>query len=269
MMTQPPGYNPDPYGQQPGGYGQDPHGQQSGSYGQDPYGQPSGPPDYGQPSSGQPYGQPSSGQPYGQPSSGQPYGQPAYGQDPYGQQPYGQQPGYGQDPYAQQQPYGQPGYEQPAYPQAPPPKKGKGLLIGIIAGAVVLLLCCGGLGVVLFTGALTSSGEKNPTAAVTAYLKALKAGDENGVKDVTCASQRDKDNGRGGLEKTLKDDGFTLKDLSYTVGAERKTGDKAQVDARMKFTVEKGGQTTTTPEVKVVFEVVDESGWKVCDANVS
>ncbi|TWH19231.1 hypothetical protein [Prauserella rugosa] len=83
------------------------------------------------------------------PGQPDPYGQ--YGQQPYG----GQQPGqYGQpDPYGQQQQYGQPYGQQPygqpgqygqqygMYPGGPggePPKKKTGLIIGIVAGIVVV-----------------------------------------------------------------------------------------------------------------------------------
>ncbi|WP_163571663.1 hypothetical protein [Fodinicola feengrottensis] len=138
-MSTPPGgdpYRKDPYGNDPGPTeyrleGFDVPGE---SYGeqqpQDPttyaqpggYGQPaqaSGPPGYGQPASGPPgYGQPASGPPGG-------YGQPASGP-----------PGYGQPPF------GQPGYP------APPVQKrsSTGLIIGIVAGVLVLLLCIGAVG---------------------------------------------------------------------------------------------------------------------------
>ncbi len=83
---------------------------------------------------------------------GQPgYGPPSYGQDPYGQQQPGYgQPGYGQPGHGQQQPgYGQQAgygaeYGQPAYGQPPPPKSRTGLIVGIIAGVLVLLLCIAG-----------------------------------------------------------------------------------------------------------------------------
>ncbi|WP_155391677.1 hypothetical protein [Catellatospora paridis] len=94
----------------------------------DPYAQPPGQPD--------PYGPPSD--PYAQPVSpppAQPYGAP-------GHQPYGGQPAYGQ------QPYGQPGYA-----QQPPAKSKKGLIIGIVAGVVVLLLLLCGVGVALLVNA--------------------------------------------------------------------------------------------------------------------
>lgn len=86
---------------------------------QPPYGQQQ--PTYGQPQ------QPTFGQQqpaYGQqPSYGQPQ-QPAYGQPPYGQPPYGQ--------------FGQAGYVTPKKSKAP-------LIIGIVAGVVVLLCVIGGI----------------------------------------------------------------------------------------------------------------------------
>jgi len=104
---------------------------------QQPYGQP---PQYGAPQP--PYGapqQPGYGQPpqYGTPQPGG-YGTPppaGYGVPPQ-QQPYGapQQPFPPQQP---QQPYGMP--QQPGgYQPAAPPKKGNGLVIGLVIGALVL-----------------------------------------------------------------------------------------------------------------------------------
>ncbi|MBQ6735183.1 MAG: hypothetical protein IJR00_09795, partial [Lachnospiraceae bacterium] len=89
---------------------------------QTPYNQPQQTP-YNQPQQGT-YGQPQQGT-YGQPQQG------TYGQQSQGQTPYGQT--QGQTPYGQQSsPYGQGTEEEPK-------KKGKGLLIGIIIGAVVVV----------------------------------------------------------------------------------------------------------------------------------
>ncbi|HEV2088825.1 MAG TPA: hypothetical protein VGR21_10980 [Cryptosporangiaceae bacterium] len=75
------------------------------------------------------------------------HGQAAHGDDPYGrQQPgYGEQPAYGQPAYGQpaygQPAYGQSDYGQPAYGQPIPPKRRTGVVIGVVAGVLVLLLC--------------------------------------------------------------------------------------------------------------------------------
>jgi hypothetical protein len=116
-MTNPPpgGGQPGPYGQQPGQYG---------GYG------PPGPGGYGgqQPPA---YGQ-QPGQPYGPPHPGQ-FGQPGYGPPPYGQQPPGQPP-YGQ---SGQQLHGQPGPF--GQPYAPPKKSRTGLIVALVALAVVVI----------------------------------------------------------------------------------------------------------------------------------
>jgi hypothetical protein len=179
----------DPYGQPSSGapYNQPQSGQpynqpQSGQpYNQPQSGQPYNP--YDQPASGQPYNQPQSGQPYNpydQPASGQPYNQPYNPTaplppgDPYAN-PAGQystpnaygQPAvdaYGQpiaDPYGY--PAGQPGYPGGAYPPPPqPPQKSKtGLIVGLIAGAVVLIIVFCGVG----TWLVNRNSDKTDTSA--------------------------------------------------------------------------------------------------------
>ncbi|MEU4571685.1 hypothetical protein ACBI99_42835 [Nonomuraea sp. ATR24] len=118
-----------PYGGSPGQYPPPPNqGQSQGHYGgqqgqgQGHYGGQHNPGQYGGPQG--PYGTPPGQPPHGQP----PHGQPPYGQPPHGQPPYGQ-PAYGQPPYGQP-PYGAP----------QPPKRGKGLVIALVAGLAVLIL---------------------------------------------------------------------------------------------------------------------------------
>jgi len=137
-----PGYRPArPAGPPPPGPGHPPpplppgYGGQRGSA----YGQPSGPPAYGQ-QAGSPYG---SG--YGQPS-----GPPAYGQRP-GAAGYGE-PGVS--------PYG-------SYPP-PPPGRRTGLVVGVLAGVLALLLLMGGLGWYFAAGSDdtdTATTDPTPTTA--------------------------------------------------------------------------------------------------------
>jgi hypothetical protein len=164
-VTQPPA-GPPPYGQPTPD--QPPYGQPS--YGQPSYGQPPAQPSYGQPQYGQPPAQPS----YGQPQYGQPPAQPSYGQPPYGQPQYGQPPSA--EPTAYPPASGAPSYPgaPPAYPGAPsaypgaaagypvaPPKKSRtGLIIGLVIGAVVLLVLCA-VGI----GALALSNNKGGISA--------------------------------------------------------------------------------------------------------
>jgi protein-disulfide isomerase len=99
-----------PPGVQPPAEGAPPHGGRQ----PPPYGPPSqyGPPQYGPPQYGPPqYGPPPGGSQYGPPPGGSQYGAPPYGQ------PYGA-------PYAQ-----------------PPGRSRRGLVVGLIAGFVVLVVC--------------------------------------------------------------------------------------------------------------------------------
>ena len=163
------------------GYGA-PYGQQPQQQPQPGYGQPqpdgSQYPQYQQPQ--QPYPQ----QPQGYPQQPQ---QPQYGQE---QQQYPQQPRpqYGQDQYGQPQqqawqyPYGgQPDggapQQQYGYPPAQPPKKGKGLIIGLVVGAVVV---AGGIGTFFVVhGSNAKSGgavQADSTGSIKASTSATSTG---------------------------------------------------------------------------------------------
>jgi len=93
------------------------------------------------------------------PDPNNPYGQPQ--QNPFGAPaaPYGQQPGYGQPGYGQQPVYGQPEFAQ--YPAAPP-KKGNGMFIAILVGALVVI--GGGVGAAIV---LTGNHKNTPVAGPT------------------------------------------------------------------------------------------------------
>lgn len=124
-------YGPPGGGQYPG-QPQDPWQGGGDPYGGNPYGgQPADP--YGQPS-GTPYGQPGYGQPAGPPP---PYGQPGYGQPANPYDPYGP-PSAPPDPWgAPQQPMSGPPW---GPPPAPPQKNNTGLVVGLAAVAVLVLL---------------------------------------------------------------------------------------------------------------------------------
>jgi ABC-type oligopeptide transport system substrate-binding subunit len=125
---------PGPYDQQPG-----------------PYNQPQYPP-YGQ--------QPPAGQQFPPPGYGPQQDAPPPGYGP--QPPYGQQPAWGQQPG-----YGAPGYPPPYGPGGPygpvPPKSRKGLVIGLVAGGVVVLVLLV-LGVVGLAS-LAGGGKPTPSAS--------------------------------------------------------------------------------------------------------
>lgn len=116
---------------------------------------------------------PQSGQPTGLTYLGPQAGQgpqPGHGSQP----PYGQQPAQGQNPYGQQAPYGQ----QNQYPlyghgqgPAQPKKKSHGLLIGLLAGGVALLL-------IIIGGAVWAINLRNaPAKALEEFFDAVVAAD--------------------------------------------------------------------------------------------
>ncbi|MFD8570944.1 hypothetical protein [Streptomyces sp. NPDC057694] len=113
--------------------------------------------------------QPPQPNPYGQQPG--PYGQPQ--QQPQAQPPYGQ-PQFGQ-PAAQPPAY--PGFPQQQYPGAPqwgtppPPKRRVGMIIGIVAGVVVLVAL--GLGALAYIGLKSDSGFPEAEYKLTLPKKVL------------------------------------------------------------------------------------------------
>jgi len=99
------------------------------------------------------------------PDPNSPYGQPQ--QNPFGAPaaPYGQPPVYGQPGYGQQPMYGQPEFAQ--YPAAPP-KKGNGMFIAILVGALVVI--GGGVGAAIV---LTGNHKNTPLAGPTTSSSVL------------------------------------------------------------------------------------------------
>jgi len=149
-------YGPPGGGQYPG-QPQDPWQGGGDPYGGGPYGgQPADP--YGQPGGG-PYGQPG---PYG-PPAGSPYGQPGYGQ---------QQPGNPYDPYgqpAQPDPWGapqQPMSGAPWGPPGPPHKSNTGLVVGLAAIAVLVMLI-GAVVIFLLMDRETPTAAPSPSATAS------------------------------------------------------------------------------------------------------
>ncbi|HEX6077171.1 MAG TPA: hypothetical protein VFZ32_18150 [Micromonosporaceae bacterium] len=191
---------------------------------------------------------------YGQPggSYGDPYGQSP---DPYGQPSGPPAGGYGGAPAG----YGTPGYPPagmppPAFPQPPVPRKSRtGLIIGIVAGVLVLLLCGGGALFYLVGGGST-------TATVEGFLEsALKDRDLEAAKQYVCAKEVD------AMKRDFTYPGQTEISVSWSnVRETSNDGANAEVAVAMTVKAAVNGQST---EVKRtwVFKLVNESGWKVCD----
>ncbi|MGH3659201.1 MAG: hypothetical protein ACRDUA_21335 [Micromonosporaceae bacterium] len=246
-MTQPPGY----YGPPGGGYG-DPYGQPAGppagppggGYG-DPYGQPSGPPGgYGQPSAppgggyGDPYGQPS-GPPGG-------YGQPGYGQPGYGQPGQGG-PGGGMPPAG--------------FPPAAPQKSNTGLIVGLIAGVLVLLVCVGG-GFYLFSGFGAS-----PTATVESFMDAA-FNDKDLAAAEAYVCEKEVSSMTKDYDETFGADGASVTASWSNPQVKSEDSSSAEVTLDVKMSVSYKGQNSDISGTWT-FDLVDESGWKVCEIHPS
>ncbi|KUO13894.1 hypothetical protein [Streptomyces sp. DSM 15324] len=179
---------PGPYGGQPGPYGQPPQAPQPGyGYPQQP---PAPQPGYGYPAQ-PPAPQPGYGYPAQPPQAG-PYGQqPAYGQ-PATVPGYGQQPPYGQAPYG--------------VPQPPAPSGGGGKKVGIVLGAVAVVVAIGvGAFFVLGTnggsGGLTDDGAHKLTTPATVLSEYKRVSDDGANAGEDSASD---------LEKSGVKDGKTV-----------------------------------------------------------
>jgi hypothetical protein len=236
-------------------------------------------PPQGQPGHGQ---QPGYGQQPQQPGYGQQPQQPGYGQTPppgYGQQP--QQPGYGQQP--QQPGYGQtppPGYgQQPGYGPGgglpPAPKKSKtGLIVGVIAGALVLVVA-----VVLLvmqpwsSGAPSSSDSPEDVAdkllpKMGELLDAAYSGDTEAVQGIAedlepfiCEDMRaelDTMTQELDLDAMMEDTGVEVPpidievDFAYDVTGSSEDGDTATVDYTVSY---------NTPVPEMSEDGMSISGW--------
>jgi hypothetical protein len=229
-----PSYGNQGYGNQ--GYGNQGYGNQG--YGNQEQGTPTyETPGYGNQGYGNPtYGTPGYGNPtYGTPGYGnQGYGNQGYGNQGYGNQGYRDQ-GYGDQEYRDQeyrdQGQGSPGYggygssassgyggtgyrgaggtgyADPGtpptvwHPPAPaPPKRRKGLVIGLVAGGLVLVLCLGGLGFVGFrllagdagqTGASGGPFDGTPAAGFADGTEGIQMPEAEAVGDFTAQEVAD------------------------------------------------------------------------------
>ncbi|MEV3935674.1 hypothetical protein AB0K52_06830 [Glycomyces sp. NPDC049804] len=249
---QQPGFDPNQqqpqYGQQPG-YGQQPPPQQPG---------------YGVPQ------QPGYGQAPQQPGYGVPPQQPGYGQAP--QAGYGQQPGYG----APQQ---QPGFGSPL---PPAPKKSKtGLIVGIGAGALVVIVAIVLLVANPFGGGAPSKSD-SPEDVAEAYMQTTKdfvssgdfsdlSGMVDKVKPYLCsdlASSMESD-----LDSTSNEDIAEMSEMmadaeitvDYEIGTATVDGDNATVPVTVTGSMSHPDLGDIPLDTEYDLGLVkEEDVWKVC-----
>lgn len=206
-----------------------------------------------------------------------------WGQQPYGQQPGGQYPPSGPQPGQQpgghyppggpqfQQGMGQqpPGWGQPPMGYGPQqqPKKKTGLIIGAVAGAVVLI---GGIvgGIFLFSG--------GPSAQDVAedFVAKANAQDFEAANELFCEKEKETNteelknldlSKQPGVPEEMKQ----VK-LNFSLnGPVQENGDKATGSITMKLTNIPEQYASLLPDsaknMKIDFEMVKENGWKICD----
>jgi hypothetical protein len=268
-MSTPPGYPPpgDPYGQQPGPQPeQQPYPPYPPPTSGGPYQQPptSGGPYQQPPTSGGPYQQPpTSGGPYQQPPppSGGPYGPPPPAYDPY-------QGGYSGFPATAPTSGFPPGPGDPAaaYPGAPaPPRRRRGLMIGLIAAIVVVVLLGGTTTAVLLLRGGGGEGQPNPTAAATNFLTAVyKDKDATKASRYVCAAARDEEQitrkvneVRTYAEKFNRDPQFAWDEPKV----ESSNKERATLAVTVRFTT----SDDRAAEEKLSIVAVNDGGWYVCE----
>ncbi len=219
---------------------------QPGAYPPPPGYPPAPPPGYPPVPPGQPAGSPPPGYPAapGYPTApGYPAAPPAG---------YPAAPGY--PPAGYPPPGYPPGYPAPGYPPPAPPKKSRvGLIVGIVAAVLVVLLAAGGTAIYLFVRSVSGPGD-----ALQDWFAAAKRGDASGVIELTCATFKD-DIDIDELEEDLTAEQWDTLEVNVT-GVSISNGDSAVVDFTMTY-VDNGRPGSDD----LTFSVVKEGGdWKVC-----
>ncbi|MEV6909362.1 hypothetical protein [Amycolatopsis sp. NPDC051071] len=193
---------------------------------------------------------------------------PQWGQPHPGQQPYPQQ-SYPQQQYPPQQGYPPPGYGGPQFPgQQPPPKKGNGLMIGLIAGG-------GGLVLVIFVilafvapGFLVSDSKSSSSASATQtplsldwgpvlagkFMLAVFGDEADKAAESACADSKEK------VRAAAK--AFGDQNASLTAKDPRQAGPDLIV-------LTMSGTLNYETEFTATMEVRRESGDKYCISSVS
>jgi hypothetical protein len=220
------------------------------------------------------------GQP-GQPTQpvyvpGQPQSYPptqAYPPPPGYPQPYPPTQGYPQ-PYPPTQGYPQPfppqpypGYlGQPGYPPQQPPRKRRGLLIGILAGVFVLLLAGGGVSTYLLTRD-SGQGQASPQAAVDGFLTAVYTNqDATAAAKFVCPQARDKIKLTAKIDEIKKQSSqYELPKYSWKQPVAKADEHGAPDEVQLTTTVTVRTSTEQHAEQSLLFIATRHNGWWVCE----
>jgi hypothetical protein len=127
----------------------------------------------------------------------------------------------------------------------------------------VLLLVFGGLGVLYargtFDGDDGDDGAASPTAAGERYLQAGRSRDWTTAKTLVCDARQSE------VQTLVQFTGDT-DGASWTIASARPIGnDTHEVVALIKVAIN-SGPVRAEQKLKATFEVIDERGWKICNA---
>lgn len=143
------------------------------------------------------------------------------------------------------------------------PRRGRGLLVGVIALAVIVLVG-GGVTAFLLTGRSQGTGVARPEEAVNQFLTAVyKEKDASAAEKVVCASSRDS----GAMRKRIKELRTyekKYKSPSYSWPAptvESRKKEQATIAVPLKIAT----SDDKVAEQRLTFLTVKGKGWLVCE----
>ncbi len=116
----------------------------------------------------------------------------------------------------------------------------------------------------LVSTAACSAGGGSPDQAAKQWFEALAKGDENGLKDLTCAAQQDSATGLTGLLAGLGEEmELDVSDLSFETTEQSRDTASVQVTGKMKMSLL--GQEQEEEADEAVPMVKEDGKWKVCN----
>lgn len=140
----------------------------------------------------------------------------------------------------------------PVFTPPVPPKSGTRLVVGLVAGALVLLCCLGGVAGLVGLGVYGYSANRE-VVAVTVYLEALRTSDFDNAYRQLCDPAQE----RQTREEFVSEQTTQARLVDYEIAEPEEDADATLVGARLRY-----ADRTVKDEV---FTVVTESdGVRVC-----
>ena len=152
------------------------------------------------------------------------------------------------------------------YPPQQPPRKRRGLLIGILAGVFVLLLAGGGVSVYTLTRDNTK-GQASPEAAVDGFLTAVYTNqDATAAAKFVCPQARDKIKLTTKIDEIKKQNSqYELPKYSWKRPVAQKDFHGPDTEVELGTTVTVRTDTEQHAELPLLFIATRQNGWWVCE----